>query len=492
MNSVNTIITDYIKNNLSPKITEKNEIKEKYSKLSKILVGDNFQSGSYARFTSISPVNDLDVVWELPMEILKERFPKIFSVEKIIYPNHLDVKEIINDLSSKLKIEYNNVARIKPQTHSVGIYFGANDDDFSIDIVPAIPLQKKNEYGECLYLIPEISMLSKIKRSERYANKLEKIKWIKTDPRGYIKAAQKINEINDNFRKATKFIKMWKQNCKIENNNFKLKSFHIEQIIYDVVSKNSNHNCFQIISSFYFQLVARISGTSIPDRADGTIKIDEYINELSEVQKNKIKEKNLQALSLIDEIEETEDDSRLHDLIEKLLQKKEIKEDEKHEENQENLELLDISHCQNPIWPIIQTSCTVEIKCSAKNEKNLNIGEIKSDDRVMNDGWFLKYVADVNNMPNDSKIYWQVVNTGEDAKIDGGLRGNFFKGRDLSGTETNDQRINWEATKYKGKHWIECFIVNDDKLIARSGRFYVRIIPKRPKQKIPYWRRKYR
>jgi len=289
MNNINTIVENYIRDHLSPKDEEKKEIKEKYSELSKILIGNNFQSGSYPRFTAISPVNDLDVIWELPAEMLRQHFPEIFSVKKIIYPNHLNVKKIIDDLTSKLKIEYKDKARVKPQTHSVGIYFGVSDDEFSIDIVPAIPLQEKNEYGEFLYLIPETGRLSKVKRLKRYDDTLREISWIKTDPRGYIKAAQDINELNDNFRKSTKFIKTWKRNCKAQDEDFKLKSFHSEQIIYDIAKKNPNYNCFDTIVGFYTQLTARVSGASISDRADSTIKIDEYVNELALLHKYYLK-----------------------------------------------------------------------------------------------------------------------------------------------------------------------------------------------------------
>lgn len=86
------------------------------------------------------------------------------------------------------------------------------------------------------------------------------------------------------------------------------------------------------------------------------------------------------------------------------------------------------------------------------------------------------------------------MNTGYHAETEGGLRGDFFRGKDLVGVETEDQCINHEFTMYRGKHWIECFVVNNNILIARSGRFYVNILPTRkaPKKvQIPYWRRKY-
>ena len=61
------------------------------------------------------------------------------------------------------------------------------------------------------------------------------------------------------------------------------------------------------------------------------------------------------------------------------------------------------------------------------------------------------------------QYYWQVVNTGEAAKVD--LRGEIFSGN----------QVQWEKTKYRGKHWIECFIVQDGICVARSGKFFINI-----------------
>jgi len=63
------------------------------------------------------------------------------------------------------------------------------------------------------------------------------------------------------------------------------------------------------------------------------------------------------------------------------------------------------------------------------------------------------------------KYYWQVVNTGEAARQNNDLRGNIFEGG----------QVQWEHTKYPGKHWIECFIVQNNICIARSGKFFVNI-----------------
>ena len=54
---------------------------------------------------------------------------------------------------------------------------------------------------------------------------------IHTDPRGYIEVAKQVNNSNDDFWKTVKFIKAWRNSCKEKYDDFKLKSFHIEQVI---------------------------------------------------------------------------------------------------------------------------------------------------------------------------------------------------------------------------------------------------------------------
>lgn len=74
--------------------------------------------------------------------------------------------------------------------------------------------------------------------------------------------------------------------------------------------------------------------------------------------------------------------------------------------------------------------------------------------------------------PEPFDVFWQVVNTGSHAASEAnGLRGDFRKGRDLQNRPTN-KLLNWELTKYTGVHWIECFIVKDQTVVARD-RFYI-------------------
>ena len=69
------------------------------------------------------------------------------------------------------------------------------------------------------------------------------------------------------------------------------------------------------------------------------------------------------------------------------------------------------------------------------------------------------------------KVFWQVVNTGIEAEMARALRGRIFEGG-----ISNNGLSHQESTQYKGKHWIECFIVKNGICVARSGEFVVNVL----------------
>ncbi len=76
----------------------------------------------------------------------------------------------------------------------------------------------------------------------------------------------------------------------------------------------------------------------------------------------------------------------------------------------------------------------------------------------------------LTDVPAPFNVYWQVVNTGAEADAAGQLRGGFDQGVIEQGTITRLER-----TAYTGRHTIECFIVKNGLLVARSGPFIVNI-----------------
>lgn len=95
--------------------------------------------------------------------------------------------------------------------------------------------------------------------------------------------------------------------------------------------------------------------------------------------------------------------------------------------------------------------------------------KFKSDGQALMKGASLTFVANTD-VPAPYDVYWQVVNTGKEAELAGRLRGGFNTGSVTRGAITRH-----ETTSYSGSHTIECFIVKNGFLAARSGVFIVNI-----------------
>jgi adenylyl/guanylyl cyclase-like protein with sensor domain/cyclic GMP-AMP synthase DncV-like protein len=126
-----------------------------------------------------------------------------------------------------------------------------------------------------------------------------------------------------------------------------------------------------------------------------------------------------------------------------------------------------VPHRQAPLWPV-QRRYSVAVSGKYKNRNGWNT--FRSDSRPLPKYRDLLFTAKTD-VPKPFDVYWQVVNTGQEAKRVGQLRGEIFISKS-AGAGGLTQR---ESTKYKGIHWIECFIVKNAVCLARSGEFVVNI-----------------
>ncbi|KZD07361.1 nucleotidyltransferase [Oceanibaculum pacificum] len=130
--------------------------------------------------------------------------------------------------------------------------------------------------------------------------------------------------------------------------------------------------------------------------------------------------------------------------------------------------VLNPAHRQRPPWdPATQGDVEIERATVARN--GFRPEDFGSDGRSLPKHASLTFQADTN-VPRPYKVYWQVVNTGLEAERVNGLRGGFDEGVITAGKLTRR-----ESTLYRGSHSIECFVVKDGLLAARSGQFIVNI-----------------
>jgi len=129
-------------------------------------------------------------------------------------------------------------------------------------------------------------------------------------------------------------------------------------------------------------------------------------------------------------------------------------------------ELLNVSHRKYPTWQM-QLLKKVEI---VGRFKDYNGWHTIIHSTVILKGSYLQFIA-ITDVPKPFEVFWQVVNTGQEAINAGGLRGGIFH----SQTAGTGGLIQKEFTSYKGNHWIKCFIVKDNLCFAQSKEFFVRI-----------------
>ncbi len=248
----------------------------------KTLEGNCILIGSYARFTAITPLHDVDVLF------IAGDFDSL----------HIDPQTVLTNLERTLRTNFKNPTEyqieISQQTHSITIAFNDDGEEkFAADIVPAYRSGLENEFGDAIYYVPQILNTNRRYRQQRYAEldksmQMEIDWWIKSDPRGYIKITSELNAQNDDFRKTVKFVKRWKHNCKEKYEDFEFKSFHIEQVIIEIYKKNTGLEIIDVIFKFFCDIPTIISKPRIKDRADQGKFIDEYLSSLTEEQKAKI------------------------------------------------------------------------------------------------------------------------------------------------------------------------------------------------------------
>ena len=300
---LNGLFRGHVRNHLSPTAGEREFVASVYESVQAVLgAGNSLQIGSYPRFTAITPLHDLDVLY------LLGRWD----------PLRHDPAQALEQLERRLLREYKNPTHyrveISRQTHSVTIkYLAGADEVFAVDVVPAY-LNGTNEFGEDTYVVPEIAAKSSTDRRklrQSIARGEREMAWIASDPRGYIAVAARLNRTNDDFRKAVKFTKGWRTSCKTTDPDFPLKSFHLEQAITRWMSENPDAEIFDAVFEFFCALPDFIRYPQFQDRADSNRNIDDYVAYLSETDRQKVIEARDGFLIKLENLEDGDDTASL-------------------------------------------------------------------------------------------------------------------------------------------------------------------------------------
>src|ERR1043166_1403977 len=144
-NELNSVLRKFVQNNLSPTLAERRLVTKIYAALQEVLgIAKCLQIGSYPRFTAITPLHDLDVLYRVG------EWPGLI-------PNPA---ELLHQLKLKIEREFQNPTdydfRVDLQTHSITIAFLSESETvLSVDVVPGYNIGL-NQFQEEMYMVPEL------------------------------------------------------------------------------------------------------------------------------------------------------------------------------------------------------------------------------------------------------------------------------------------------------------------------------------------------
>lgn len=415
---MNGRLREFVRANLSPTELEKRLVQQLYSSIKDALGENNcLQIGSFPRFTAIRPLHDLDVLYVLG--------------DWRDVPDNIQVLDHVHEEVSNGFVNPTEYAlEFCRGDHSIGIKFLDGEEEvFAIDVVPAYT-DAVNEFGQPTYMVPEASSAfgSNVGVSEE---------WIKTDPRGYISEATEINRMSSDYRKAVKLAKFWKSSCKSANDDFPLKSFHLEQIFAGYFRRYPHHTFFDAVFKLFCEIEQHITEPAITDRADRNRFIDQYVADLTGYQRDLV----LQARDhLMIMLESIGNDTNLAEVFSAGF----------HRRTSGSEEYLFDQGIPVLTEDTIAISGQVQQRTGGFRAFVLDIlGRIQVDRKIR-----FSTVAP----PEHDLLKWKVKNDDDSPQPRGEI--------------TDHQTLNdLEHTKYIGRHYVECYAIKDGVCIAKARQY---------------------
>lgn len=410
ISSIQTNLRDYLKKHAT------------YSSIYK----DSFLSGSYAKHTSIRPVKDD-----------KKRDVDIIVVTAYSKSDNSD--EVLQELCDVLR-ESTKYDTAEVQHHSVGVEMG----QVSVDVVPVIV----DSDDDTVYWICDSQSGD----------------WTKTDPKGHKTWSTAVNQDhNDEYKPLVKIFKWWRHiNC--PSGRKYPKGITLEKIIADNLGDSSLATEDFLIATMQSVVAAyksdyvdlgllpviddpsdKISGNNlldgytVDDFSAFICMMEEHLNKLGESGTDN----DVWREILGSEFPKSANTKVLSNLVACAF----------------------ASHRQKPTWPMARGGA-VFVALSVVDADG-DIIDYESNGAPLPKGCSLHFRA-LTGVKQPYSVYWQITNTGEEARAANCLRGNF---------EGSDEGLNGkrETTSYTGSHSVQCFVIRRGACVAKSKDYIINI-----------------
>lgn len=425
--------------NIEPSPTTKKYVSSIQSNLREFLeshelykekVIETFLTGSYAKHTCIRPT----------------KYDGKTDVDIVVVTNYTendDSKDVLDELYEVCKEKYDNV---KKQSRSIGIEMEGTE----IDVVPMIE--------------------DKIVSMYKIGNKKDG-NWKKTNPKGHIEWCTKINkENNDKFVRIVKIFKWWRKNNCPDDIKYP-KGITLEKLIADNL-----YDCNNTYEDIVFNTMKNIVNDFKPYVENG---IKPFISDpgiptdnLSDCYEFKdFKEFYNKLKEHIDLLKESDfSNESWRKVLGTEFPKEQISNNYLLEAIKSRYDsLFNVPYKAKPNWYEASNVSLVDVKVKCYDQYKNLINYDPEGDSLLDKRVNLDFtVVGAAAFSNNTRILWQVVNTGDEAKKNNCLRGGFEASNIFSYGRH-------ESTSYTGTHWVQAFVVNDGVCIAKSKEILVRI-----------------
>ena len=390
---------------------------------------DSFLTGSYAKHTSIRPTNHDGKT----------------DVDIIVVTNYTetdDSKVVLEELYKICKEKYSKVTK---QSRSIGIEM----DGIEIDVVPLIE--------------------DKISGMYKIGNKIDGT-WEKTNPKKHLEWCSIINKNNnDKFVRIVKIFKWWRKN------NCPATVKYPKGITLERILEINLGNCSSSYETIIYETLVNIKRTFEPFVKNGQKPLISDPGILSNDLLSSYKVNDIKAFidKIKEHIEILENTNFSIESWRKILgtefPNEEISDDcllsvlrEKYNS------FFNVPYKQKTAWAEMKDTPLIDVKVRCYDEWNNSIDYNPDGNSVLNKNVNIDFTLVGGAVfSNDTEIFWQVVNTGEEAKANHCLRGGF--------EQSNINLGRHEKTAYTGTHWVQGFVVKDNTIIAKSKEILVKI-----------------
>lgn len=417
-------------------------------------VENTFLYGSYKRHTAVGAIKDVDIV--------------VLTNFDITDPNNTP-QSVLRKLKAALARHYDDPENPEYQRRSIRINDPLPhhpDVTMTLDIIPAVSINGENQ---------------PLRVPDR-----EVKEWIESHPKGHIAATTALNADgvgNGKFVPLAKMMKWWwKYQCEVRQPDVerpKPKGFWIECLTGQCFDPNQSDWADHFIAVLA-NIKARYENVSEPPQLldpglpSQTVKTNMTLEEF-QIFMTAVTESLVKALAAREEQDEVQSSVLWRELFGDEFPLYETDETTKSVASVLKPTLGDTRHAQRPNWTESLNPKKRKVRIDAFVYSGTNLqGGLNSDGRVLDDGYSIKFVAKTN-VRGPYEVHWQVVNTGSHASRVNGLRGEFLQARNRENSISADPLVNWERTEYTGKHWIQCFVVQNGQCVAKSKKFYVNV-----------------